>query len=126
MGHADEERRQYVRVGLSTLVSYTVIAMPEKHKESVSGDISGGGMRLPLKEELSTDTVLELKLELLKKKKNILLKAVVVWVRPRINDKEYPYEVGIEFLNIGLAERTMLSNCIQYLNRKDLLKEFWR
>ena len=125
MKQTGPERRRYIRVGLSLLVGYTVIDVPQEHKELITKDISGGGMKLPLKEKLGVGTLLKVQLELLKEKKRILLEAKVVWVKPTPDDKEYPYEAGIEFINIGFAKRSMISNCVQYLNREELLKEFF-
>lgn len=119
------ERRKYIRVGKSLLVSYTVIDAAEGYRETVTRNISGGGIRLPLKEKLAIGTLLKLELELLKEKKRIQLEAKVIWIRPNPEDKGFPYEAGIEFINIGFAERTMLSNCVQYLDRDRLLKEFF-
>ncbi len=126
MKQTGPERRRYIRVGISLLVSYNVVDAPHEHKELIAKNISGGGMRLPLKEKLTVGTLLELQLGLLKEKERIQLEAKVIWVKPTPDDRQYPYEAGIEFINIDFVKRNMISNCIQYLNRAELLKEFFR
>ncbi len=126
MVYRGAERRRYVRVNKSLLVTYIPIDAARKPSQSVIKNISGGGIKLPLKEELAAGALLRLELELLKEEKRLQLEARVVWVRPNPENRKFPYEGGIEFINITQAERTMLSNCAQYLNRAELLKEFFR
>lgn len=126
MVHKGPERRGYIRVSESLSVSYTPVDATQRQYKSVAKSISGGGIKLPLKEELAVGTLLSLKLELLKAKKKIQFEARIVWVRPNPKDRNFPYEGGLEFINISSAERTMLSNYVQYLNRAELLKEFLR
>ncbi len=123
MGNKGRERRKYIRVRESLLVSYTAIDAEQRHHVSVSKNLSGQGVRLPLKEKLKVGTLLRLQLELLKEKQKIQLGAKVVWVRPNPQDKVFPYEAGLELINISLAKRTMLSNYLQYLKREQLPKE---
>jgi c-di-GMP-binding flagellar brake protein YcgR len=126
MNQKESERRRYIRVGMQISVSYVVFDEVRESKVSIAKDISGGGMRLPLKEKLTVGTLLELQLELLKQNKTIVLEAKVVWIKPHPEDKDYPYEAGIEFLGIGAVQRSMISNYIQYLNRSELTKEYFR
>lgn len=116
------ERRRHGRVGQLLCVSYAVINRRQKNRELIVKNISGGGMKIPLKENLIVGTLLEVQLELLKEKKKILLKAKIVWIKPASSGKKYLYEAGVEFINVDSAERTMISNCVQYLNRDELLK----
>ena len=127
MSQTSPNRRQYIRVGLSLMVSYSVFdAAGKKDKDLIAGDISGGGIRLPLREKLAVGTLLDMQLEFVDEKKKILLEAKIAWVKPNPSSKEYPYEAGVEFVNIDSIERNMVSNCIQYLSREELLKEFSR
>ena len=125
MKHEGLDKRRYIRIGTSLLVSYTVLDAQGEHKELITKDVSGGGIRLPLKERLSVGTMLKVQLELLKEKKRISLEAKVIWIKPTLDDKEYSYEAGLEFINLDLAQRAMISNCVQYLNRGELLKWFF-
>ena len=126
MEYTGPERRSHIRVGVLLELSYTLVDADQEHKELAARDISGGGMRIPVREKLAIGALLKVQLELLKEKKRIQLEAKVVWIKSTSDDKEYPYEAGIEFINIDFAERTMISNCVQYLNRAELLKEFPR
>ncbi|MBN3039478.1 MAG: PilZ domain-containing protein [Candidatus Omnitrophica bacterium] len=120
------ERRKFVRVGESLLLSYRTLSAQEAHQESFSNDISGGGVKMPFKEEPKVGDILELSIELLKEKKRMLLEAKVIWVKANPDDKSHPYQAGLEFTNIGLREKSMLSNYLQYLNRYALLREYFR
>ena len=124
MEQKNPERRRYFRVALPLLISYTVVDTSMGHKGFSSKDISGGGMRIPLKEKLAPGTLLEVQLDLLKDEKKILLKAKVIWVNAVSDDVDYPYEAGIEFINIDVSERIMISNCVLY--RAELLKRPFR
>lgn len=81
---------------------------------------------MPFKEEPKVGDILELSIELLKEKKRMLLEAKVIWVKANPDDKSHPYQAGLEFTNIGLREKSMLSNYLQYLNRYALLREYFR
>jgi len=119
--HKGPDRRKYFRVALPLLVSYTVVDAPQEIKELYPKDISGSGMRIPLKENLGVGTLLKVELDLLKDEKKIQLDAKVIWASPVPDDRQYPYEAGIEFINVDLADRIMISNCVLY--RAELLKE---
>lgn len=124
MKEKSPERRHYIRVGTLMVLSYNVLGIHKEEKKLASKNISGGGIKLSIKERLKVGTLLEVKLELLKENKKITFKAEVVWVNPNHNNKEYPYEVGLQFININFAQRTQLSNYVQYLDRNELLKDF--
>ncbi|MFH1678894.1 MAG: PilZ domain-containing protein [Candidatus Omnitrophota bacterium] len=125
MKEGNLERRRYIRMGMLLTASYTVVNKSQEYKESIAKDVSGGGVRLPLREQLSVGTLLRVQLELEKEEKKIMFDAVVIWVKPVLGAKEYSYEAGIEFINIGPVERNMINNYVQYLNRDELLKEFF-
>ncbi len=124
MEQNNSERRKYVRVGVSLLISYIVIDGSQESKESITENISGGGMMIPLKEKLAVGTYLKLQLDLLKKRKKIQLEAKVVWLRPIPDEQGYTYKAGIEFINLNFAKRNVISNYVQYLDREQLLKGF--
>jgi len=126
MKEQNPERRRYIRVGTSMLVSYIVLDKHKEKKKLTSKDISGGGIKLFIKEQLKPGTLLEVILELLKENKKIILEARVVWINPSCAGKKHFYEVGLEFINIDFAQRTRLSNYVQYLNREELLKDFFQ
>lgn len=118
------EKRKYFRVMLSLQISYTVVGGPEEQKELHTKDISGGGMRLLLEEELPVGTLLKVTFELLMGQEKIELDAKVIWLNHIPDDAIYPYEAGIEFINVDVATRIKISNCVLY--KAELLKEFYR
>ena len=125
MKEQNPERRRYIRVGASILASYIVLDIHKKRKKLAAKDISGCGIRSFIKERLKPGTLLEVTLKLLKENKKIILKARVVWLNPSPAGKKYSYEAGLEFINIDFAQRTRLSNYLQYLDREELLKDFF-
>jgi len=100
-------------------VRYTVVGGAQEHKELITKDISGGGLRLSLEEKLEVGTLLKVELELLKEKKKVQLDAKVIWVEPAPDYMECSYEAGIEFINIDFAERTMINNYLLYRTRME-------
>jgi c-di-GMP-binding flagellar brake protein YcgR len=122
MKEKDQERRDYIRVGRSLLLSYKVIDAPDGHEQSFTRDISGAGMKIPFKEKPMVGTLLEIELDFIKEKKKIKFKGKVVRVKSVADERSYPYEAGIAFIDITPEKRTMLSNYVQYLNRHQLLR----
>ena len=118
------ERRKYFRADLPLKVNYTVIDAPVGYKQISIKDIGAGGMRLPFKEELAPGTLLDIQLELTKEQKSISLKARVIWVRPIIDNRDYPYEAGLEFIDLDFAKRNMINNYIMYLDKEEFRKEY--
>lgn len=123
MKNKNPEKRHYVRVGASVLTSYKIInASKEKESEIAAKNISGDGIKIPSKKRLEPGTLLEITLNFLNENKTITLKAKVIWINSNNNNKKYPYEIGLKFVNISSAQRTELSNYVQYLDREGLLK----
>lgn len=123
MNSQSDDRRKYVRVGGSLLIKYKVLDVHEIYEESVTHDISGGGMKVPFKERPQAGSILELELELLKEHKKMTLKGKVVWIKSQPKNTGYPFEAGIKILDIGSDVRSKLSNYVQYLSRHELLRE---
>ena len=123
MKKRNPERRHYVRVGTSILVSYKVIGGEKKAKGITAKNISGSGIKIPAKKKLKLGVLLGMKLNFLNENKTITLKTKVIRVNPNRSSKKYPYEIGLEFIDIDLTQRTKLSNCVQYLDRERLLED---
>ena len=127
MAYSGPERREFIRVPLSMAVRYSVVGTQQDCLETETEDISTGGMKLLLKGELAVGTILRLQFELLREEKSIrfdALEARVVWVMPNPNHRDYPYKAGIQFINIGINEGLLISNCIYH--RAELLKKPFR
>jgi c-di-GMP-binding flagellar brake protein YcgR len=126
MVYTGPERREFIRVQLFMPVKYSVADTQEEYIESQSEDISSGGMKLLLRKKFNVGTLLKLQFELLREEKIIrfdALQARIVWVMPN-NNLEYPYKVGLEFINIDINERLRISNCIDH--KAELLKKPFR
>ena len=127
MVYIGPERREFIRVALSLPVRYSLAGASQEYKESHTEDISTGGMRLFFRENLAIGTLLKIQLDLLKEEKIIHLDALearVVWVKSNPSNREYPYKGGVEFFNIDIDERMLISNCIYH--RAELLKKPFR
>lgn len=126
MSKDGSERREYIRIGTELLVSYTVLNTKVENKGVVTRNVSGAGIRLPLKEKCKIGTLIKINLKFPDEKKTVSFDAKVVWITPSNKNKIYPYEAGAAFVNIDFLKRTKISNYVQYLNREHLLKEFFR
>lgn len=127
MVYTGPERREFIRVALFLPVRYNVAGVSQEYKESYTEDISTDGMRLLFREKLAVGTLLKLQFGLLEAKKIIrfdALEARVVWIKPDPSNLEYPYKGGVEFINIDINERILISNCIYH--RAELLKKPFR
>ena len=97
------ERRIYERISVPVKLTYEVKTRPKIIKDSVSKNISGGGICLSLQEKLLPKTNLAIKIEIGNGKDVINLSGVVVWSRRvEIVQKTGPatyYDTGIEFLD---------------------------
>ena len=122
MEQEKKEKRKYYRVGLSTRVTYNVIGESEEQKHMSAKDISGGGIRIPLNENLKVGTLLNIKIEFLNKHESVSAKGKIVWIRLAFDNLEFFYEAGIEFLDLNVEQRIKISNCAIYLERNELLK----
>ena len=125
MAYSGPERREYIRVALSIPIKYRT-ADSQGYVESQTEDISSGGMKILLTQQLARETILNLQFELLREEKIIQfnsMQARVVWVRP-FSNRIYPFVAGIEFVNITEDERLHISNCIYH--RAELLRKPFR
>lgn len=123
MKKQNPEKRHYIRVGASILVNYKVLDENKGEEGLTAENVSGSGMRIPVKKKLKLGTLLEVKLKFLNENKATALKAKVIWINRNRRSKKYPYEAGLEFVSIDFAQRTKLSNYVQYLDREELLKD---
>lgn len=105
------EKRIFERIEAPMKIKYEVIDQPPKSKNATSEDISGGGIRLSLGEELKVEAKLKLEIELPEEKNKVItVYGRVAWVK-KIEIKGTKtgtyYETGIQFtksdpLSIGM------------------------
>ena len=97
------EKRLFERISVPIKLVYEVNTRPQIINESISKNISGGGICLSLREKLLPNAQMNLRIEIGSNKDLIILNGKVVWVRRvEILEKEGPnvyYDTGIEFIN---------------------------
>jgi c-di-GMP-binding flagellar brake protein YcgR len=97
------ERRLYERISVPIKLKYEAKNRPRLVSESLSKNISGGGICISLKEKLIPKTELALRIEIGSKDDAVVLSGKVVWVRRvEIVEKNSPtvyYDTGIEFID---------------------------
>ena len=125
MNQETPDKREYVRIGMQLLVSYVILDKLNGGGETIAKDVSGGGIRLPIRQRLVAGTLLRMHIELMREGKKFVVEGKVVWLKPTQN-QDSPYEAGIEFIGIDPLERNMISNHIQYLSSSELVKEYFR
>ena len=100
-----QQRRIFERIAIPLKIKYEVIEKPPIIKKAGSKDISGGGMRLALEENLNIGIHLKLHIGIpSEKNKTTTAYGKVVWVGGKIEvtgkKTETYYETGIEFTKV--------------------------
>lgn len=118
------QRRQFFRFECTVPVSYRVIQSlnPIKYKEmeckeTVSKDLSGGGLCIKLTEELNKDELLECELKLGEELKINFIGKVIRLTKYDSQGK-YKYEAGVEFQRIHDKDRDAVIKYIFEQQRK--------
>lgn len=106
-----EERRKYIRINESLAVHYQILKAFMK-SGSRSKDISGGGICFPVLQNIPVGTILELEIESPQIVRSIKATGMVKWIKKREN-LQFPYEIGVEFINIDSTDRNNLINYIK-------------
>lgn len=97
------EKRLYERIFLPIKLNYEVKNRPKIVQETVSKNLSGGGICLSLKEKLLPRTELAMRIEIGKNSDSVNLNGKVVWNR-RVEVSgeaggDVYYDTGIEFID---------------------------
>lgn len=91
------EKREFIRLNANIKIKYKILFRGKK-KETLSKNISGGGIKLFLNEKLEVNALLKLELKIPKHPELISAEAIVVWVeKSRILPK---FNTGIKFTKI--------------------------
>lgn len=107
-----EERRRSPRVEAALALHYEVVGSSARGTvPQTRTDISVGGLRIPLAQQLEPGTGLKLELILPDTPAAIQAKGTVVWSE-RFDD-EGPYDTGLCFTEIDLVEQETLSRLIR-------------
>ncbi len=104
-----EERRKFVRLDTTVKISYKVLLPTDDQNHTNSRDISAGGVKIEVKEQLKPNTILWLEINLPTEADPLQAKGEVVW-QEKINTAENNrYEMGIKFIEMDLNDRHRLN-----------------
>jgi c-di-GMP-binding flagellar brake protein YcgR len=112
-------RRKFPRVKAGWAVQYRQVSDKEFAQSSVSGlavDISGGGICLEAKEEISPGTMVAIDLHSPDFEAPVLALAKVVWCKKRLFAEVY--DVGAEFLWSGWGDSSAQSKIVDYVRQR--------
>ncbi len=106
-----EERRKYIRLDTRLKITYTILQSSKSAiKKSETKDISGGGIRIFLAEQLPLNTVLQLHIQLPEDPAPVTCKGKIAWIEEfsilQGDKKEGDVvEAGVEFTDIASQDR---------------------
>jgi len=109
-----DEHRKNVRINDSFKISYKVISPPDGWGNTVSINISRGGIAIPINHALLPGIILELKIDLLNNTELINATGEIVWIKEKDNS-EFPYVAGLKFIDINLRDRDRIHH---YISKK--------
>ena len=113
-----EERRRDIRIDKTLSVRYTVEKKPRLAINSVTKNISTGGMLLETCEKLMVETLLGLEIEIPNYRKAIAADGKVVWVKenPQVDQAgKRVFNTGIKFVNMKDRQKEFLNQYISSL-----------
>ena len=114
-----KERRRYVRINESIRISYRIVQGSLK-TDSQCIDISEGGIRLPVFQEMEVGTILELRVHISEFSHPLFLIGKVVWIRKKPVG-EFRFVAGIRFLRARpLRDRRVITTFIKQLRESKL------
>jgi len=118
------QRRNFFRVGLLDTIEYKIITDINKeefdslpYKEALMVDLSGGGLKLKVKDDMKIDDLLLIKMKI--KETKIELKCDIV----RVESTEYKEKIcGLKFLDITPVQTDIIIQGLFELVRKQRAK----
>ena len=114
------ERRRFPRLITSADVEYTILEKKAlQEKDTVSKNISAGGICLIAYEKVGLGSLLDLKIRLEDINETLEVKGRVVWSSYFTfdADKKDRYDLGIEFIEINESDRQKISKYILNITR---------
>ncbi len=112
------EKRKFPRLGETWDLDYKIIRAKEFKMNSIDSltvNISGGGICFEASEDLPKGTMLALELRSAEFPSPIMALAKSIWCRERDVDK---YEVGAEFWWTGWKNNDSQRNMLEYINKQ--------
>ncbi len=108
-GDSSKERRKYLRLEASVEVSYKVIGNPGEAKV-LAKDISAGGLCILTRENLASNTPLELAIKIPDLVDPIRALGKVIWQKK--TEAAETFDMGIEFMGISDFDRFNINRYI--------------
>ena len=103
-----------MRLDLSLEVEYKLSGRDKPAKKALSRNISLGGIKLLMDEELAAGTRLDLAVKNTNHNKSCLVKAEVVWVQA-CDEKAGSFEAGLKFIEMNINELSGLISSLAAL-----------
>ncbi len=98
-----KEKRRFRRLNASCSVKYAIMAAMHSPYDTLSKDISAGGLRILTDRNFKFGTLLEMEIAM-QNRPSLFAIGKVVWVKkPRSAGKDF--ETGVRFMNIEPADR---------------------
>ncbi len=107
-----EEKRKFVRLEFPIEVTYRISANPSIEDKSISKNISGGGIRIILKEKLLPGSPLELEINVPDTDVPISALGETVWQEEMVMGREVCYESGVKFVKISPEDRDKITHYV--------------
>ncbi len=105
------ERRRYIRLDASLVVRYKILHGKLSEDQTLSKNISSGGICVPLKERIPTGVHLDMEINLPTEKQPIKLIGEVVWQKEIPNERG-GLDTGIRYVKINILDRQKITNYI--------------
>ncbi len=101
------ERRKADRLPVPVRVTYRIKRDPhlDLTSNTVVSDLSGGGLRLIVSEEIPLNTPCELTIHLPEEQRPLAAAGSVTWCRRRSSRGKTAFEIGVTFTTMSRAER---------------------
>ncbi len=107
-----KERRKYVRLNIPLQVSYVIKGKEDVTHNSIVKNISPGGARFAIGQELPKGTILDIEVKIPASPQPIPIKAKVIWSKKELAGKEGSFDAGFEFIQVSEASKNLF---FQYL-----------
>ena len=107
-----EEKRKFVRLESPIGITYRILTNPPIENQSVSKNISGGGIRVILKEKMLPDSALEVKINISENDTAVSALGEIVWQEEMVMGTDVCYETGIKFTKIAAEDRDKITHYI--------------
>ena len=104
------ERRRHPRISKPVNVTHRMLQQALRAGSRIK-NISESGIRIPIIRKLEPGTTIQLEIRLVEFQEPIVTMGKVIWLRTR-NDVDYPFEAGIKFLELSLADRNKIRNSL--------------